>query len=66
MGLEDRIESEMLSTVPIRNKNLECRDCVYKFDDSVILAYTSKCAKYVKMKPKKVLYGGKCEEYKKE
>ena len=59
-----RIASEAKAAMPIRNDNLDCKDCVYKYDDSEIPGNTSKCEIYDN-KPNAILLGGKCN-YKEE
>ena len=54
-----RIESEAKAAMPIRNDNLDCKDCIYKYDDSEIPGNTSKCEIYDN-KPSVILLGGKC------
>lgn len=62
---EKRIESEQQCMKRITNDDLVCKDCIYKFDDSVKLGNTSVCDIY-DVKPVKVLLGGVCDEYLKE
>lgn len=60
---ERRIKSESKTAIRVTNKNLVCKDCLFKYDDDTKLGNTSKCAIY-KAKPNLILLGGKCEFYK--
>lgn len=60
---ERRIKSESAAAIRVTNKNLVCKDCLFKYDDDAKLGNTSKCAVY-KTKPNLILLGGKCEFYK--
>lgn len=60
--INDRIKSEQTLT-RITNNDMVCRNCLLRFDDTVIYGNTSKCEAYPKCKPTKVLIGGKCSEY---
>ena len=62
---EKRIESEQMCMKRITNNDLVCKDCIFKFDDSIRLGNTSICEAYP-VKPSKVLLGGDCDEYAKE
>lgn len=55
-----RIESEAKATMPIRNDDLVCKDCIYKYDDSERPGNTSKCEVYDD-KPNDILGGGNCK-----
>lgn len=46
----------------VTNDDLVCKDCLFKYDDSVKLGNTSKCEVY-EAKPNEVLLGGECDEY---
>lgn len=61
--IERRFESESPGMVGIGNKDLVCRDCKYKRDDSYILGNVSKCDVFPVMKPREVLKGNECEYY---
>lgn len=63
---QNRIESEARSVVRITNKDLKCKDCIYRLDDSEVLGNTSRCKLYYPRKPMMVLMGGNCSLYKKE
>lgn len=64
--LKDRVESEAKAIVRITNNDLECKDCLLRYDDSVIFGNTSRCEAYPYKKPNNVLLGGECDEYVKE
>lgn len=63
--LENRIKSEQEAAMPIKAKNLVCKDCVFRLNDEVKIGNVSKCAVY-ESKPNKVLLGGSCNDYIKE
>ena len=75
--IEERIKNESMACKTIKNKNLVCKDCMFRFDDSDprknltyndegrLYAPTSICEKYEE-KPNKVLLGKECDEYAKE
>lgn len=65
-NMKDRIESEARAIVPITNDTLVCKDCVQRYDDSIIFGNVSKCEAFPVCKPNCVLLGGKCAEYVKE
>lgn len=58
-------EEKSLKFVIIKNKDLVCKDCAFRYDDEVREGNTSRCNKY-DIKPGKVLSGGKCEKYQEE
>lgn len=60
--MNGKFENDELKMVQIKNKDLVCKDCRSKFDDTNIPANTSKCEKY-DLKPDEVLDGGKCIEF---
>lgn len=60
-----RLLSEQKAMGPITNKDLVCKDCLFKIDDTVRLGNTSICEKF-DCKPNGVLKGGECIEYVKE
>lgn len=55
-----RLESEAKAAMPIRNKDLVCKNCIYRYDDSIRPVFTSICEKY-SSKPYKILGGGNCK-----
>lgn len=63
--LKERVQSEQKTIGRVTNSMLQCKDCLYRFDDKAILGNTSRCQQYVS-KPSLVLLQGKCEKYKKE
>lgn len=63
--MQQRIQSESRAVKRICNNDLECKDCVFRVDDSESFGNTSVCRKFG-LKPNKVLLGGKCDGYKKE
>lgn len=65
MSLKDRIKSESRTTSRITNKDLICRDCAYRLDNTKVYRNTSQCKAYIS-KPNSVYLGKGCEEYKKE
>ncbi len=65
-NMKDRIESEARAIVPITNDTLVCKDCVQRYDDSIIFGNVSKCEAFPVCKSNCVLLGGKCAEYVKE
>ena len=62
---ERRIKSESRAAIRVTNKNLVCKDCLFRYNDNAKLGNTSKCAVY-KAKPSLILLGGKCEFYKRD
>lgn len=64
--LRKRMESEQLAMVPICNKDLVCKDCLLRYDDTVILGNVSRCEQYPQCKPDAVLLGKECSCYIKE
>lgn len=65
--LGKRIKSEQTCFAPIRNKDLICKDCKFRMDDSKIIGNTSSCEVYPKhTKPNEVIKGGNCPEYQQE
>lgn len=63
--LEKRVVSEQQCMKRIANDDLVCKDCTFKYDDTVKLGNTSVCEKF-DVKPSEVLLGGDCIEYEKE
>lgn len=63
--LKNRIVSEQQCMKRIMNVDLTCKDCVYRYDDSVKFGNTSTC-EMNENKPNKVLLGDKCDEYENE
>ena len=77
-NFEKRIESEARAAKPIKNKDLVCKDCTYRLNDTDMFKKgqedeegrlygpTSLCLQFTERKPNKVLLGGECEKYEKE
>ena len=61
--LQKRYESEGKGIVRITNKDLVCKDCLYRHDDSVIFGNTSRCDFYPTQKPNSILHGKDCTYY---
>ena len=61
--LKSRIENEAQSARPIRNKDLVCKDCAYRFLDESTPSNTSKCDIFDVSKPASVLLGKECRFY---
>lgn len=61
--LEKRMEAEALRGKRITNNDLQCKDCKYRRDDSIIEGNTSRCDVYPVSKPNKVINGGDCNYY---
>lgn len=55
--IQKRYESEGKGIVRITNKDLVCKDCMYRYDDSVIFGNTSRCDFYPARKPNSILKG---------
>ena len=53
--IQKRYESEGKGFVRITNKDLVCKDCMYRHDDSVIFGNTSRCDFYPTQKPNAIL-----------
>ena len=63
MAANDRVKSEARAIVRVSNDNLVCKDCLMRYEDSVILGNTSRCEAYPACKPNQILLGGKCDQY---
>ncbi len=63
--LDRKFRNDTLKFKPIKNKNLVCKDCKKRYDDTDLPCNTSKCEAF-KMKPYEVLDGKDCIEYEKE
>ena len=61
-GLDRKCQRDKLRFVRISNQDLVCRDCLYRYDDSMIWGNTSKCEMYEE-KPSTVIDGGNCDLY---
>ena len=60
---KSKIEADDLQFHRITNADLVCRDCKFRFDDSVIFGNTSRCLVYTPQKPGSVLVGKSCPYY---
>lgn len=61
--IDEKFKNDKLKFEVIKNENLVCKDCQYKYDDTEMPCNTSKCAKFP-VKPNEVIDGGDCHEYK--
>lgn len=69
----EKVGSEAMAGSPIRCKDLTCRNCKFRYDDSNperngrrngygrMRGPTGRCEKY-RIKPNKVLLGGECDK----
>lgn len=64
-SLDEKFKKDQLKFTPIKNKDLVCKDCMKKYDDTELPCNTSKCEVF-DLKPSNVLDGGDCNEYEKE
>ncbi len=64
-SLDEKFKKDNLKFEPIKNKDLICKDCSHKYDDTELPCNTSKCEKF-DIKPVEVFDGGDCIEYDKE
>lgn len=64
-SLDEKFKKDKLKFEPIKNKDLVCKDCIKKYDDTELPCNTSKCEAFV-IKPNEVLDGGDCDEYEQE
>ncbi|MBO5933867.1 MAG: hypothetical protein J6Q94_00095 [Clostridia bacterium] len=63
--LDEKFRNDRLKFEPIKNKNLVCKDCKKRYDDTELPCNTSKCEAFAR-KPNEVLDGKDCIEYEKE
>ena len=63
--LDEKFKKDILKSTPIKNANLQCKDCKKRYDDTKLPCNTSKCEAF-RMKPSEVFDGGDCVEYEKE
>ena len=63
--LDEKFRNDRLKFEPIKNKNLVCKDCKKRYDDTELPCNTSKCEAF-KLKYSEVFDGGDCIEYEKE
>lgn len=64
-ALDEKFKKDNLKFDQIKNENLVCKNCQFRFDDTDMPCNTSRC-KMFEVKPDEVLDGGKCIEYKQE
>ena len=64
-SIDEKFKKDKLKFELIKNKDLVCKDCRKKYDDTDMPCNTSKCEAYT-MKPSEVLDGGECIEYESE
>lgn len=60
--LDEKFKNDKLKFTPITNKDLICKNCRKKYDDTNMPCNTSKCEAF-DMKPNEVLDGGDCIEF---
>ena len=60
--LDEKFKKDELKFEPIKNKDLVCKNCKKKYDDTNLPCNTSKCEAYA-IKPNVVLDGGDCDEF---
>lgn len=58
--------SEQQAIIGTHNSDLQCNDCLLRYDDSYICGNVSRCEAYPEHKPQEVLDGGECNKYVKE
>lgn len=58
--------SEQKAIIGTHNVDLQCKDCLLRYNDSYICGNVSRCEAYPEHKPQEVLDGGKCGKYVKE
>jgi hypothetical protein len=64
--IKEKIRSESEAIIRITNNDLQCKDCVFKFDDSEIFGNTSKCEAYDSKPDNVLLNKEECEYYESE
>ena len=60
--LNNKFKNDKLKFELIRNADLVCTDCLYKYDDTNMPCNVSKCEMYEE-KPSTVIDGGNCDLY---
>lgn len=63
--LDEKFKNDKLKFEQITNKDLVCKDCRKRYDDTNMPCNTSKCEAF-NMKPNEILDGGDCIEYENE
>ena len=64
--LDKKFKNDRLKFGLIKNADLMCKDCMYRYDDSQVFGNTSRCEMYQERKPSEVLDGNECWLYDKE
>lgn len=64
-AIDKKFKKDKLKFEQIKNENLVCKDCAFKYDDTDMPCNTSQCEVF-EVKPDEVLDGEDCNEYKKE
>lgn len=64
-SLDEKFQNDQMKFELVTNKDLICKDCIKKYDDTELPCNTSKCEAF-DVKPDEVLDGGDCIEYAKE
>ena len=64
-SLDEKFQKDQMKVGQIKNKDLICKDCIKKYDDTELPCNTSQCEAF-DVKPDEVLDGGDCIEYKEE
>ena len=59
--MNDKFKNDKLKFELIRNADLVCTDCLYKYDDTNMPCNVSKCEMYEE-KPSTVIDGGNCDK----
>ena len=65
MSMKSRIQSEAKAVSRLTNQDIVCKDCRFRYDDSIKWGNTSTCKRY-SIKPNPVILGKSCDEYEKE
>ena len=60
-----RDKADDLCLMPILQEDLQCKDCIFRYDTSIIAGNVSKCEIYSEVKPLKAI-DGNCDEYVKD
>lgn len=61
-SLDEKFQNDQMKFELVTNKDLICKDCIKKYDDTNLPCNTSKCEAF-DVKPDEVLDGGDCIEY---
>ena len=62
--MDEKFQKDKLCFKRITNEDLKCKDCKYRFDDTVMIGNTCKRKQY-DIKPATVIDGGDCDLYRK-